>query len=103
MQFSGADPGAPYVIKPPEIPYSEEINREPGSLKIAFNTESPLGTGTHEYCRDAVLKTAKLLEDLGHKVEEAKPEIDGIKTGQYLFHSLFWRNCRRYRSVPKPY
>ncbi len=87
--IQGADPGAPYVIKPPDIPYSEEINREPGSLKIAFNTESPLGTGTHEYCREAVLKTAKLLEDLGHKVEEAKPEIDGIKLANTYFTLYF--------------
>jgi len=40
--IQGADAGAPYVIKPPEVPYSEEINRDPGSLKIAFHTESPL-------------------------------------------------------------
>jgi amidase len=83
--IQGADAGAPYVIRPPERPYSEEINHEPGSLKIAFNTESPLGTGTHEYCRDAVLKTAKLLQDLGHKVEEAKPGIDGLKLADSYF------------------
>jgi len=87
--IQGADAGAPYVIKPPDIPYSEEINREPGSLKIAFNTESPLGTGTHEYCRQSVLKTVKLLEDLGHKVEEAKPEIDGIKLANTYFTLYF--------------
>ncbi|MBN1365976.1 MAG: amidase [Syntrophaceae bacterium] len=87
--IQGADPGAPYVIKPPEMPYSEEVNREPGILKIAFNTESPLGTGTHEYCKQAVLKTAKLLEDLGHKVEEAKPEIDGIRLANTYFTLYF--------------
>lgn len=81
----GADAGAPYIIKPPDVPYSDEINREPGSLKIAFSTESPVGIGTHEYCRDAVLKTAKLLQDLGHKVEEAKPEIDGFKLANSYF------------------
>ncbi|MCE5211481.1 MAG: amidase [Deltaproteobacteria bacterium] len=81
----GADAGAPYIIKPPDVPYNDEINREPGSLKIAFSTESPVGTGTHEYCRDAVLKTAKLLQDLGHQVEEAKPEIDGIKLANSYF------------------
>jgi len=87
--IQGADAGAPYVIKPPDIPYSEEINREPGSLRIAFNTESPLGTGIHEYCKDAVLQTAKLLQDLGHKVEEAKPELDGIKLANSFFTLYF--------------
>lgn len=85
----GADAGAPYVIKPPDRPYSEEINREPGSLKIAFNTESPLGTGTHDYCKQAVYETAKLLESLGHKVEEAKPELDGIKLANSYFTMYF--------------
>ncbi|MCX5849816.1 MAG: amidase [Deltaproteobacteria bacterium] len=87
--ISGADAGAPYIIKTPERPYAEEINRDPGSLRIAFNTESPLGTGTHEYCREAVHKTAKLLQDLGHKVEEAKPEIDGVKLANTYFTLYF--------------
>lgn len=87
--IQGKDPGAPYVITPPERPYIEEINREPGSLKIAFSTESPLGTGTHDYCRQAVLDTAKMLEGLGHKVEEAKPEIDGITLANTYFTMYF--------------
>jgi amidase len=82
---AGEDPGAPYVIKPPERPYSDEINRDPGSLKIAFNTQSPLGTETHETFKKAVVETAKLLEELGHRVEEAKPDINGVK----LAHSYF--------------
>jgi len=85
----GADAGAPYIIKPPDRPYSEEINREPGSLKIAFNTESPLGTGTHDYCKQAVYEIAKMLEALGHKVEEAKPELDGIKLANSYFTMYF--------------
>ena len=87
--IAGADAGAPYVIKSPEKPYSEEIKQTPGSLKIAFNTESPLGTGTHEYCKNAVLKTARLLEDLGHKVEEDKPDIDGVKLAHTYFTLYF--------------
>ena len=87
--IQGEDPGAPYVIKHPERPYSEEITQEPGSLKIAFSTESPLGTETHDYCRQAVLDTAKMLEDLGHKVEEAKPEIDGITLANTYFTMYF--------------
>ncbi len=87
--IQGADPGAPYIIKPPERSYSEEINREPSSLKIAFSTESPLRTETHAYCKKAVLKTVKLLQDLGHKVEEAKPEIDGYKLANTYFTMYF--------------
>jgi amidase len=61
-------------------------------LRIAFNTESPLGTGTHEYCKDAVLQTAQLLQELGHQVEEAKPDVDGLKLANTLF-TLYFGEC----------
>lgn len=73
----GTDVGAPYIIPPPERPYMEEIQREPGSLRIAFNTLSPLETEIHPQCAGAVEKTARLLEELGHTVEENRPDIDG--------------------------
>ena len=73
----GADAGAPYIIPLPERPYMEEITREPGSLKIAFNTHSPLDTEVHPECARAVEETARLLEGLGHTVIEDRPAIDG--------------------------
>ncbi|MBN1830344.1 MAG: amidase, partial [Deltaproteobacteria bacterium] len=75
---NGPDPGAPYVIRPPERPYSEEVNRDPGKLTIAFNTRSPLGTPVHPECVAAVENAAKLLSAMGHRVEEARPNIDGV-------------------------
>ncbi len=76
--IQGGDPGAPYVIAPPGRPYSEEIEQDPGRLKIAFNTRSPIGTEVHPECVKAVEEAAGMLEKLGHRVEEARPEIDGI-------------------------
>jgi len=73
----GSDPGAPYVIPSPERPYLEEIESDPGTLKIAFNTSSPIGAPVHPECVKAVEETARLLESLGHYVEEARPDIDG--------------------------
>ncbi|MGE5841825.1 MAG: amidase [Deltaproteobacteria bacterium] len=73
----GPDAGAPYVIPPPERPYLEEIERNPGSLKIAFTSASPIDTPVHQECVKAVEETARLLEQLGHKVEETQPEVDG--------------------------
>jgi len=73
----GQDAGAPYVIPPPEHPYLQEIGRDPGSLKIAFTSASPIGTPVHRECVNAVNEAAKLLVRLGHKVEEAQPEVDG--------------------------
>ncbi|MDO9515069.1 MAG: amidase family protein [Syntrophales bacterium] len=73
----GTDVGAPYIITLPERPYMEEIQRDPGSLRIAFNTLSPLDTEVHPECAKAVEQTAQLLEGLGHKVEENRPDLDG--------------------------
>jgi amidase len=81
----GPDPGAPYVIPPPEKPYLQEIEQNPGSLKIAFCTQSPIGTAVHPECIRAVEHAVGLLEGLGHRVEEAQPAVNGLA----LAHSLF--------------
>ena len=73
----GADTGAPYVIPAPEQPYMREIDSRPGRLKIAFNTRSPIDTDVHPECIRAVEQTAGLLEELGHEVKEARPEVNG--------------------------
>ncbi len=74
--------GAPYEIRPPEKPYLEEIHRDPGQLIIALNTESPLGTPVHPDCVMAAEDAAKLLEDLGHRVERDQPDVDGKMLAQ---------------------
>ncbi|MGO9020036.1 MAG: amidase [Syntrophobacteraceae bacterium] len=73
----GPEAGAPYAIVPPERPYLEEIGLDPGTLRIAFTTRSPIGTEVHPECVEAVRRAAALLESLGHRVEEAEPVYDG--------------------------
>ncbi|MFC5525628.1 amidase [Rhodanobacter ginsengisoli] len=75
--IAGADAGAPFAIGLPERAYAEEIQRPPGKLRIGFSTESPLGTPVHPECVQAVMHAARLLTDLGHAVEPARPQIDG--------------------------
>jgi amidase len=75
----GPDIGAPYVIPSPDKPYLKELEQSPGTLRIAFNVRSPLGTPVHPDCVRAVEETARLLEDLGHHVSEAAPNLDGIR------------------------
>ena len=75
----GPDPGAPYEIRPPERPYLEEMGKDPGKMNIAFNTASPIGRPVDLDCVKAVEETVSLLEDLGHRVEEARPDIDGLE------------------------
>jgi amidase len=64
--------GDPYGIAPPERPFLEEVGREPGPLRIAFSTQTLIASQpVDSECVKAVQETARLLESLGHTVEEA--------------------------------
>ncbi len=73
----GTDVGAPFIIPPPEAPYLNEIEQSPGRLRIAYSTQSFIDTEVHTECIQAVEHTLRLLERLGHNIEEAKPDVDG--------------------------
>jgi amidase len=75
---NGPCPGDPYIIPGPKRPYTEEITLPPGALRIGFSTSSPIGRPVHSECIRAVEHAAKLLESLGHIVEEASPRYDGL-------------------------
>jgi amidase len=85
----GPDTGALYIIKPPATPYLEEIKKDPGKLRIGFCTRSPIGTPVHPECVSGVQTTARLLEDLGHHVEEAEPNIDGKRLAESYLMMYF--------------
>ena len=65
------------------------MRREPGVLRIAFSTASPIGTEVHPEAAAAVTGAARLLESLGHRVEEAAPEVDGAAVARSLIHIYF--------------
>ena len=62
------EPASPYAHPPKERPYMEEIEREPGKLRIAWSGETPAGHPIHPEVMGALEATAKLLEGLGHEV-----------------------------------
>ncbi len=68
--IQGSAPGEPYSIQQPEKPYFEEIKSEPGKLKIAFSLEHPMGRRQDEENIAAINNTVKLLQELGHEVNE---------------------------------
>ena len=86
---NGADRGSPYIIPPPKRPFLEDTKQDPSRLKIAFTVQSPLKADVHPECVEAVLNTAKLLESLGHIVEEAEPGIDGEALGKSYMMMYF--------------
>ncbi|GGV28307.1 amidase [Streptomyces longisporoflavus] len=71
----GPEPGDPYSARQPSRPYAEEITRPPGSLRIgvlAGATGAWGGRRTTAPVADALARTARLLESLGHRVEEVE-------------------------------
>ncbi|MBD2700583.1 amidase [Spirosoma sp. BT702] len=69
--IAGPLAGDPYGIAAPERPFKEEVGREPGKLRIAFSTQALIESQpTHPDCVKAVQEAVKLLEKLGHTVEE---------------------------------
>jgi len=72
---SGPDIGDPYWAPPPERPFAQECGRDPGQLRIALSFASLSGATVADDCREAVLATARLCEELGHVVEEATPAL----------------------------
>ena len=86
---AGAAPGDPYLFERPERPFLEEVDREPGRLRIAFSTRSPIGAPVDSECVKAVSRTASLLEDLGHDVEERDAPVDGKQVAR-AFLNLYY-------------
>ena len=73
----GPDAGAPYEIPPPGRPFSSEVARDPGSLRIAWTSEPTVGSSVDAECVAAVEQTVALLEGLGHELIPASPSVDG--------------------------
>ena len=74
---AGADAGAPYAAPARARPFLDEVSAEPGRLRIAFTREPLFGHGAvHADCIAGLEATARLLESLGHQVEEATPPLD---------------------------
>ncbi len=73
---SGNVPGDPYVAPALSGSFCSAISRPPGPLRVAVAFDNLNGKAIHPECRKAVEEAARLLEALGHHVEEAAPEAD---------------------------
>ncbi|MEV7192177.1 amidase [Streptomyces sp. NPDC093510] len=74
-QFRGPEPGDPYFAQQPARPYVEEVGRAPGSLRIGVLPQAWGGSRTTAPVSDALSRTVRLLESLGHQVVEAEVDL----------------------------
>ncbi len=64
-------------LRNPKSPISDDILSK--EMKIAYSTESPVGTPVSEDAKLAVKEAVDFLKQEGFQVEEVTPDIDGIK------------------------
>jgi amidase len=83
----GSEPGDLFLVPLPARSYTAEVGADPGKLRIGILTRSSFAE-IHPECREATVATAKLLESLGHRVEESFPEalFDPEKTLLLALH-----------------
>ncbi len=72
---SGSETTSLYVAPAPERPFSQEVGRDPGKLRIAFTDRSPYGDAIDPEVAAAVRDVATILGKLGHHVEERAPKL----------------------------
>ncbi|MEU8780099.1 amidase [Streptomyces sp. NPDC048637] len=82
-QMRGPEPGDPYFAQEPSRPYAEEVTRHPGSLRIGVLAQAWGGHRTTAPVLDALSRTVRLLESLGHRVEEAEVGL-GVDWEEFL-------------------
>jgi amidase len=76
---AGPDPGPPYYAPPPEEPFLDQVNKDPGKLRIGFTDEFLLKTDIHPDCRNALDETVKLCQGLGHELVDIRSEVKEIE------------------------
>ena len=68
--------GDAYAAPARERPYLEELQREPGRLRIAWLKQPVIPVAVDPECSAAAERAAALCVSLGHEVSEAGPTID---------------------------
>lgn len=71
--LAGYEPGDAQWAPPPARPFAAEVDEEPAQLRIALSTTPPADVPVDEACVRAAHDAGRLLEELGHTVEEVAP------------------------------
>ena len=84
---AGLAPGDPYVAPAPQRPYEGEVGADPGHLRIGIRTAPPgRQIPVDPACERAAEDTARLLESLGHQVEQV--ELEFLDAEDLVHHFL---------------
>lgn len=87
--LAGYEIGDATWAPPPAEPFATAVALPPRALRIAFTTVSPLGTPVDPVAIAATQNAARLLESLGHMVEEVTPPIWQVAELEPAFNSVW--------------
>ncbi len=74
--LQGDYPAQLLKLAPPKTSCMDAISKPPGKLRIAFSTHPGIGLELDPELKDKVRETARMLEGMGHRVEEVQLPID---------------------------
>ena len=89
---AGPADGDPYYAPPPGRPFLDEVGEDPGVLRIAVTKGGATGAVTDEHHARMLDETARVLQGLGHIVDEADPPISNDES-QEIFRTLMAANA----------
>ncbi len=82
--IAGPAPGDPYSATPARRAWSHEVSTEPRPLQVGLLEPSAI-TPLDDECREAATSTARLLEELGHRVGPVSlPCLDRVEVGPWF-------------------
>ena len=92
----GRMPGDPYEVALPLRPYTQEVGAEPGALRIGVLARLD-DIEVHPDCVLAAESAGRLLESLGHEVDESHPK--DVAGSPLLSHSLVIISSAQARAI----
>lgn len=81
----GLELGSRYGAPAPNGSFLSQLQKSPDKLRIALMLTPPSGSPVDAECIAATQATARILESLGHHVEEARAKIDAEALGRASF------------------
>jgi len=97
---AGPDAGCPYFTAKPDVPFEILIQTPPGQLTIGMVTTTFDGIPVHDESKLAVERTARCLEELGHRVTEDMPTFDNQLLTSTMIRVLMGSLAGLFAGVP---